>query len=512
MGAQGIAQVGSVGRPQHGMMGVLASVWSDRRIALLAAMAVAVSAGILAAWFTPRGPATTTEALLWMAGSLVLGLVVGLILGSRWAMLLTPIGFVVAFELARMGTSGPTVDGIHLGTTYGIIAFVVGRGVTYLLALPPLILGSVYGVELAARLGRDGTRRLRFVGWSLTGLASVGCLGLAIVVAGPATTAPIVGADGDPVPGSIAELTSVRVGGHEQALIIRGQSAENPVLLHLAGGPGGTDLGAMRADTALESQFVVVTWEQRGTGKSYAALDPAETLTLEGMIADTIELSELLRERFDEKRIYIHGNSWGSTLAVLAAQSRPDLYHAVVGSGQMVSQRATDVMFWEDTLAWADLVGDEALAATLRANGRPPYADILAYEPALSHEHDWNPYPEFDNDRELPATPFVPENAPMDQVNGLRAFLDAFSVLYPQLQDIDFRQDVPRLAVPVYMVVGAHEARGRAVLAEEWFDMLEAPAKERIVFEHSGHRPSFEEPDRFSDLMTRVVEETLVGA
>jgi proline iminopeptidase len=102
----------------------------------------------------------------------------------------------------------------------------------------------------------------------------------------------------------------------------------------------------------------------------------------------------------------------------------------------------------------------------------------------------------------------VPENDLMDQVNGLRAFLDTFSVLYPQLQGIDFRHDVPSLEVPVYVITGAHEARGRASLAREWFDALEAPAKEWIVFEHSGHRPSFEEPSRFVEVMQRVLDET----
>jgi proline iminopeptidase len=56
---------------------------------------------------------------------------------------------------------------------------------------------------------------------------------------------------------------------------------------------------------------------------------------------------------------------------------------------------------------------------------------------------------------------FVPENSLMDQFNGLRLFLDTFSVLYPQLEELDFRRDVTELAVPYYMVLGAHEARGR---------------------------------------------------
>jgi pimeloyl-ACP methyl ester carboxylesterase len=233
-----------------------------------------------------------------------------------------------------------------------------------------------------------------------------------------------------------------------------------------------------------------------------------ETLTLKQTVADTIEVTNYLRERFDEEKIYLVGNSWGTTLAVLAAQQRPELFHAYVGTGQMVSQRATDIMFYEDTRAWAEQTGNDALAASLRQNGPPPYDSLLDYEPALSHEHDWNVYPEFDSSNEMPAILFVPENTLMDQINGLRSFLDTFSVLYPQLQEIDFRHDVPRLNIPVYMIVGKHEARGRAVLAQEWFDKLEAPSKEMIIFDHSGHRALFDQPAEFAALMSRIVGDT----
>jgi pimeloyl-ACP methyl ester carboxylesterase len=479
-----------------------------RGMGLALSAGVAAVAGIVAAVLTPRGPVTTSEALAWMAAGLLVGLACGYLLRSRWALLLAPLAFTVAFELARLGATGPTVDAVQLGSTYGIIAFVVGRGLTYLLLLPAMLVGGLLGVEVAARLGRVGAARLGVLGWLLVVALGIVTLGLAVLFAQPARIAPILGADGESPPGSIAELTTVSLGGHEQALMIRGRSIENPVLLHLAGGPGGTDLGAMRADTSLEEDFVVVTWDQRGTGKSYAAIDPLETFTLEQMVADTIELSEYLRERFDEERIYLHGQSWGSLLGVLAVQQRPDLYHAWIGSGQMVSPVATDTMFWEDTIAWAESTADEALATQLRDNGAPPYEDVLAYEAALSHEHDWNPYDEFDGDKEMPANLFVPENTMMDRFNGLRAFLDTFAALYPQIQDVDFRRDAAALEVPVYMIVGAHEARGRAVPMEEWFALLEAPSKERIVFEHSGHRPTFEEPGRFAELMERVRDET----
>ena len=61
------------------------------------------------------------------------------------------------------------------------------------------------------------------------------------------------------------------------------------------------------------------------------------------------------------------------------------------------------------------------------------------------------------------------------------------------------------------MVIGKHEARGRALLANKWFEILEAPSKEMIVFEHSGHRPLFEEPAAFAEVMVRVLDNNDMG-
>ena len=486
-------------------------VWSDWRLGLAGAVVVAAAFGLLSAWATPRGPITTGEALISMAAAAAVGLAAGLAMGSRWSFVVAPAAFAVVFELARMGVSGPTIDGIHLDSMLGIIAFVVGRVAHGILVFGPMLMGSAYGIWLAGRMGRPATPSMSRVAWAITGMLTLAVAIVAISVARPASTASILGSDGEPLAGSVAELISVPIGGHDQALMIRGRSVDNPVLLYLTGGPGGTDLGAMRADTTLEQDFVVVTWDQRGAGRSYAALDPVDTLTLEQTVADAVEVTNYLRQRFDEDKIFLVGNSWGSTLGVLAAQQHPELYHAFVGSGQMVSQRETDVMFWEDTLAWAESTNRSGLAETLRSNGPPPYEDVARYEYATSHEHDWNSYPAFDPGTEMPAILFVPEYTWMDRINGFRGFLDSAAVVYPQLQDIDFRLDVPELDVPFYMVVGEHEARGRAVLADEWFDMVDAPLKQRIVFDGAGHRAHFDQPARFAEVMKGVVADTLAG-
>jgi len=298
------------------------------------------------------------------------------------------------------------------------------------------------------------------------------------------------------------------IGGRDQTMLIRGRSVDNPVLLYLAGGPGGTDIGAIRRDVTLEQDFTVVAWDQRGAGKSYESLDPIDTFTLNQLVADTVDVTNYLRDRFNEEKIYLVGQSWGSTLGALAAEQRPELYHAFVGVGQMVSQRETDVMFWEDALEWTEQTGNTDLAETLRRNGPPPYDNLMDYDAFIASEHDWNVYPEFDPSNEMPAILFVSEYSWMDRINAFKGFLDTVGTLYPQLQDIDFRQDVPRLEVPFYMIQGEHEARGRAVLAEEWFDMLEAPSKEMFIFEGSGHRAHFDRPGDFAEVMGHVLEES----
>lgn len=495
-------------RPAGSMPSMLQLAWATRRSGTILTVAVAAATGLVAAVATSRGPVSSADVLATIVVSFVVGAVAGLLTGSRWAAIAVPLAAIVSFEVGRLPVEGPTVDAISLGSTYGMIAFAVGRGFHALLAVVPMILGVPWGIEVARRLGRAGTRPIGMPGRVAIGAASAALGVVTVAVAMPGSMTPILGPDGTPLAGSIAELATIRIGGHDQAVMIRGRDTDNPVVLYLAGGPGGTDLGAMRADVTLEQEFVVATWEQRGTGKSYGAIDPVDTLTLEQMVSDTIELTNHLRARFDEERIYLVGNSWGTLLGVLAAERHPELYHAYIGTGQMVSPSETDRIFWADTIDWAEEQGDDRLAAELWANGPPPYADLVRYEPVLAHEHDWNPYPELDVDREMPGNLFVPENGIIDRVNGLRGLVDTFATLYPQIQQIDLRVDAPRLEVPVYLITGVHEARGRAVPAAEWFDLLDAPAKEQLTFEHSGHRPLFEEPGPFAAVMARIRYET----
>lgn len=493
---------------------VLDRCWDDRRVGVAVAVAVPVAWGVIAGLWTPRGPLTTLEVLAAMAVGVLVGVVSGVALGSRWTMLWAPVAFVATFELMRMGIDGPTVDRPAF-STYGAMAFAVGRGFHGLVGLAPMVLGAAVGAGTARRLRAAANDEPRSTTAAASGRRTVAVasglalIALATFVARPASTAAIVGPDGEQLAGSISELTTVEHDGHELGLMLRGADADAPVVLFLAGGPGGAERGAMRNHLeALEDSFVVATLDQRGTGASYDELDPTETLTLDAQIADTIAVTNHLRDRFGQDQIYLLGQSWGSTLGVLAVQEAPELYRALIGTGQMVSQLATDTIFYEDTLAWAEEQGNDDLAQRLRDIGPPPYSDMLDYETALSYEHDVYPYDHSPNSEGMGGFSenfIVGEYTLTDQVHLLGAFMDTFAALYPQLQEIDFRRTATNLDVPVFFVQGAHEADGRSEPFAEWFEQLEAPSTDLVVFETSGHRPLFEQPDEFVTYMNDVV-------
>ena len=194
-----------------------------RRRGVAAVVVAAAAYGLLAGWWTPRGPISTTEALTAIAVSLVVGVFAGVVMRTRWAMLLAPPTFAIVFELTRIGTVGPMVDGIRPGSPFGILALVLGRGLHGVLALAPMLLGAALGAGLARRLdGRPARRgRVRVGLWArrtVAALAVVALLALTAGISRNASTDPMA-ADGAPLAGSVAELTRENLFVEEYTLL-----------------------------------------------------------------------------------------------------------------------------------------------------------------------------------------------------------------------------------------------------------------------------------------------------
>lgn len=263
----------------------------------------------------------------------------------------------------------------------------------------------------------------------------------------------------------------------------------------------------------LEQDFVIVNWDEPGVGKSYAEIDPTSEITLERAVSDTVALAEYLRSRFDEQKIYLVGESWGTILGVLTVEQRPDLFHAYIGSGQMVDVAETDRLLYRDMLAFAERTGDEDAAAKMRGYGPPPYDDpfanayVMGYYDELAGDYEVAQAAQdrYDEDPYGPWGILGSEYTLVEKVDILRSLADYFSLMYPQIQEIDLRRDAARLDVPVYLMQGRHELEARTALVPKWLEVLEAPAKRLYWFEEAGHATALEEFGRFRRIMTETV-------
>jgi pimeloyl-ACP methyl ester carboxylesterase len=325
-----------------------------------------------------------------------------------------------------------------------------------------------------------------------------------------ATTPAITDAQGEPLPGSIATLEKVTLNGSRQWISIRGKDTTKPVLLFLAGGPGGSQLATARfALGDLEDHFVVVNWEQPGAGKSFDAVNRA-TLTPDRYIEDAHALVLQLRDRLGQEKVYVLGESWGSALGIMLVQRYPELFHAFIGTGQMVAFLENDLMCYDFALDWARERGDAAKVEKLTKQGPPPYyGSGMSWKEAaflMDTFNYMNQNPAIaDNGANTFRDLAAPEYGLYDKVSWFRGVLETLDVVYPQLWDVDFREQAPKLAVPVYFLIGRHDINAPTVLAEQYYAILDAPHKEIVWLEHSGHTPWVSESDRFVQAMVETV-------
>ena len=151
------------------------------------------------------------------------------------------------------------------------------------------------------------------------------------------STTPIRDTQGHAVIGSVATLEQIKLGGVSQWILIRGNSTEKPLLLKLHGGPGQAEMATVKFNRLLEQDFVVVEWDQRGAGKSADAIDPESAMNAAQLVEDTHDLTELLLERFHQRKLILVGSSWGSVIGLETVKKYPDLYRAFVSTGQIAN-------------------------------------------------------------------------------------------------------------------------------------------------------------------------------
>lgn len=309
-------------------------------------------------------------------------------------------------------------------------------------------------------------------------------------------------AKADSVINNISEERYIQINGIEQWVTIRGERSK-PAILFLHGGPG-SPLSPYSDNIYKdwEKDFIIVQWDQRGTGKTFGKYAPEELtpqylkdnpLSINLMINDGIELSEYLLEYLGKQKIILFGTSWGSVLGVKMATLRPDLFYAYVGHSQIVNP-AISIELYGKIYKMAKNSNDKEALDVLNTIGTPPYNRakktgsllriIKKYEAASSihaPEKWFELSKNYDNEKDN----FDRSNG--DDYSFVNYVGDSVLGVQAMNTSINLMNDNLNFQIPVYLIQGKMDILTAPEKTKIYFKKIKAPEKKLYLLPKTAH-------------------------
>lgn len=337
-----------------------------------------------------------------------------------------------------------------------------------------------------------------------------------LFIISPGRLRPFVDQSGKPLAGSISEKVFVKIGGVRQGMFIRGKDIRNPVLLFVHGGPSFPEYFLVeKYPPGLEDYFTVCYWEQRGGGISYTPQVTLESLTLEQLASDAIEVTSYLAGRFNQDKVYIMAHSGGTAFAIKAVESYPELYHAYISMAQITRQAESEKLCYKFMMNQYLANGNSKMVAELQKYPILENDSLLLpyFNSVLRDEtmHDLG-IGTMHNMRSIIKDVFLPVWTCRAYTvrEKLNIWISKFSFinksgLRNQIINLDLPDKVTKLDIPVYFISGRYDLTVNNDLAKEYLKELEAPVKGFYTFNNSAHSPMFEEPQRLKEILIKDV-------
>lgn len=319
-------------------------------------------------------------------------------------------------------------------------------------------------------------------------------------------------AEGNTIPNSLSEKTFIQIGGVRQGMFIRSADTSNPVLLFLHGGPGFPNYFLFdKYRPGLEDFFTVCYWEQRGGGLSYNKSISPESMNLSQLESDAIEVTNYLRRRFGKDKIFLMAWSGGTSFAIPAIKTAPELFNAYIAMGQLTNQPASERIAFEYITKQLEASGDrKGLKQLEKFNNLSDQKSLIEFYNSGIRDHLMHKLG-IGTMREMRSVIkgiFLPVWACraytlMEKYKLWKAkilFLPG-TTLKTQTLEINFAKAYPELQIPVFFVCGKYDLTVNADLTKDYYQQLKAPFKRFYLFEHSAHAPLFEERDKFRQII-----------
>lgn len=327
---------------------------------------------------------------------------------------------------------------------------------------------------------------------------------------------PFLDEEGNVLEGSISEKILLDVNDTTLGMFLMAKDETKPVLLFLSGGPGIPEyLLEKDYPTGLEEEFVVCYLEYRGTSLSYAARPSAETMTTSQYIEDVVAVTNYLRERFGQEKIYLMGHSFGTYIGLNTVAGHPELYRAYIAMSQNCNQRESECLAYDYMLEQYRLAGNEKKVRQFEKYPIRESDEVYqAYFTSMlrdSSMHELGVGTARDMDSVITGI-LLPSlrysvYSPGERINIYRGKLFAQKTqVAREAWSFNAFETVKEIEIPVYFLAGRYDYTCCYSLQREYYEQLQAPLKGFYTFENSAHSPLFEEPERGMEILREDVK------
>jgi len=321
----------------------------------------------------------------------------------------------------------------------------------------------------------------------------------------------------------ISLVEKVQIGGVDQCILLQGENTNNPILFFLHGGPSlplpgvscrGKDYTIVTNTKELVKHFTIVYWDQRGTGKSYSKSIGPNSMNISQFVHDANELTEYLRRRFQQEKIFLVGHSWGTILGLTLINLYPEKFHSYFGISQIINWVENDRVALQWAKEEAKKRKNHKALMELNAVGEPPFIESFEQWGVLRKwQARFNSMIYSEGEIKHPGLFQISKVMFTSKDYSLRdiyhSFYKGFKLVYThdfinEIPNINFLQTSKKVDILITFIHGSKDVHVGSGLVEDYYEHIETSrGKQFIKMEKSAH--IFHPED------TKKIEEILIA-